>query len=65
MKNGYKSLQKNNISFVSTDWEIAETFKYTWNTYLALRIAFINEINRPNTASGADTKTIIQGAAIT
>lgn len=54
----YKLEQKNNIPIIFTDYRTAELSKYACNSFLALKISFINLISQLCDKLGADIKTV-------
>lgn len=60
----YKPLLENQQPLVVTDPVTAETIKYAWNTYLKVRISYINDMARFCCAVGADIDGIKKGLAI-
>jgi UDPglucose 6-dehydrogenase len=50
--------------FVITNWESAELIKYASNTFLAMKISFINELARLAEKTGADIKDITRGMGL-
>lgn len=60
----YKPLIDNGQPLIVTDAVTAETIKYAWNTFLKVRISYINDMARLCCAVGADIKDIIQGLAL-
>ncbi|MCX7747189.1 MAG: UDP-glucose/GDP-mannose dehydrogenase family protein [Clostridia bacterium] len=54
----YRPLYLNEIPFVFTDIRTSELIKYSCNSFLAMKVAFINEISRLCDAVGADVSKI-------
>ncbi len=56
MRRIYRPLYLNEVPFVFTDYRTAELIKYTSNCFLAMKVAFINEISRLCDVIGADVQ---------
>jgi len=57
----YKPLIGNGIEIIKTNYETSETIKYSWNSFSAIRIAYVNELSRFCNAFGADVFTVVKG----
>lgn len=54
----YSPLQETGVPFVFTDLRTAELIKYSSNCFLAMKVAFINEMARLCDAVGADVRVL-------
>jgi UDPglucose 6-dehydrogenase len=61
LKDIYKPLLDKHIPLIATDITSAETIKYTWNCFSAIKIAYINEINELCEKVGASIKDVTKG----
>ncbi len=65
IKNIFKELyNKNNCSFVFTNIETSEIIKYACNSFLAVKVAFINEIANLSEAVGVNVKDVAVGMGL-
>lgn len=64
MKNIYRVLYINNHPFVFTNIETAELIKYASNSFLATKIAFINEMSCLCEKAGADIKDVARAMGL-
>lgn len=60
----YEPLIANKVPFLYTDITSAETIKYASNSFLAVKISFINEIAHLCDVTGADVKTVSKGMGL-
>lgn len=60
----YKKQIEQGFKIIKTDIRSAELAKYTANAYLAMRVAFINEIADLCEKSGADVKEVIRSIGV-
>ncbi len=49
---------------IKTNFETAELIKYSWNTFSALRIAYVNELACVCRSLGADVMSVVHGLAL-
>jgi UDPglucose 6-dehydrogenase len=54
MRNVYRSLHQNETPYIETSFESAEMIKYAANSFLAVKISFINEIANLCESTGAN-----------
>lgn len=65
IKKIFKELyNKNNCSFVFTNIETSEIIKYACNSFLAVKVAFINEIANLSEAIGVNVKDVAKGMGL-
>lgn len=64
MKKIYHALQVKQVPFMVTNIETAELIKYAANAFLAVKIAFINEISALAEKVGANTLDIAKGMGL-
>ncbi len=60
----YKPLIDDGQPLIVTNPVTAETIKYAWNTFLKVRISYVNDMARFCCAVGADINGIIKGIAL-
>jgi len=61
MRDVYRTLNRINVPFLWTDWESAELIKYASNGFLAIKIAYINQLACLAEQIGADIISIAKG----
>ncbi|MFP4112308.1 MAG: UDP-glucose dehydrogenase family protein [Candidatus Woesearchaeota archaeon] len=64
MRTLYKDIERINRPVVVTDVKSAELIKYASNSFLAMKISFMNEIANLSERVGADVKEIIKGVGL-
>lgn len=64
MEDLYIDLINNGIKIIKTNFEAAETIKYAWNSFGAIKIAYINELSRFCATCGADIFAVIKGMSL-
>lgn len=64
MKDLYRPLSLLDIPFIITDIETAELIKYASNSFLAIKISFINELARLCEKVGADVNVVAKGMGL-
>ncbi len=64
MRDVYRTLNRINVPFLWTDWESAELIKYASNGFLAIKIAYINQLACLAEEIGADIISIAKGMGI-
>ena len=64
MENIYKRLSSQGIPVVYTNIETAELIKYASNTFLAMKVTFINEISDLCEKCGANIKKVSEGIGL-
>ena len=64
MNDIYAPLIAAKVPFIYTDVVTAETIKYASNSFLAVKISFINEISHLCDLTGADVKTVARGMGL-
>lgn len=57
----YGSYAMKGVSFIYADRRTAELIKYASNTFLAMKVAFINEISDLSQRAGCDMQKLIEG----
>lgn len=64
LKEIYRTFEKQKVPFVVTEWETAEMIKYAANTFLAAKVAFINEMADLCETIGADVDVVSHGIGL-
>jgi UDPglucose 6-dehydrogenase len=64
MKKLYKGIERIQYPLVFTDVKSAEIIKYASNSFLAMKISFMNEVANLCEAVGADVKEVIKGVGL-
>jgi len=64
MKDLYSPLIKKGLKLITSNLETAETIKYAWNSFSAIRIGYTNELSRFCQTCGADVFKVIQGMSL-
>lgn len=52
------------INYIKTNFETAEMIKYAWNSFSAIRLAYVNELALLSRKLGANVYTVIKGLAL-
>ncbi len=60
----YRPLSNRGVPIIVTTCEAAEVIKYAANTYLATRIAFVNQLADICEAAGADVQEVVRGMGL-
>jgi len=60
----YQDLLGDNLTYIKTNFETAELIKYAWNTFSAIRIAYVNELALLSRQFGANIASVVQGLAL-
>lgn len=60
----YRTIITNNIPIITSTPETAMLIKYASNSYLALRVAFINELETISNNLGCDTAQVLRGLGL-
>ena len=63
IENMYGNFLNHKIKVIKTNFETAEIIKYAWNSFSAMRIAYVNELALLCRALNADISTVVQGLA--
>lgn len=64
MRRLYQSFVDQGVPLLSVSWETAELVKYASNSFLALKIGFINELSNLCDHAGADVMEVAQGMGL-
>ncbi len=64
LREAYRPLKLNDLGILFTDLETAELIKYAGNSFLAMKITFINEIADLCEQVGADVQVVAQGVGL-
>ena len=64
IENMYNNFLNHTISVIKTNFETAEMIKYAWNSFSAIRIAYVNELALLCREFNADIQTVVQGLAL-
>ncbi len=60
----YSAIIHSNSTIIKTSFETAELIKYSWNSFSAIRIAYVNELALLCRSFNADISLLIQGLAL-
>ena len=60
----YNALIHSNSKIIKTNFETAELIKYSWNSFSAIRIAYVNELALLGRSFDIDLSLVIQGLAL-
>ena len=60
----YRSFLSDNTKFLKTNFETAEIIKYAWNSFSAIRIAYVNELADLCSLLHGDISKVVQGIAL-
>ena len=58
------SYANSNSTIIKTNFETAELIKYAWNSFSAMRIAYVNELAMMCRSMDADISTVVRGIAL-
>jgi len=60
----YSHLIENGLDLIRTNFQTAEMIKYAWNSFSAIRIAYVNELSRFCCSCGSDIFTVVKGMSL-
>ncbi len=60
----YNNFLNHTVKVIKTNFETAEIIKYAWNSFSAMRVAYVNELALLCRECNADISTVVQGLAL-